>query len=210
MRRQIAGMGPGHARHRHLGEVVEGRDAIVVLVVLRGAVRHLHQQAAGPGDQQRQGVVGGDEMGVDRQVEHVQPLRQVVLPHRAVPLDQTIGTPDVVDQDVEAPLLGPDAGDECRDLVRHQMVDANRDADAAGGLDQFRRLLDRLGPGALGRAVAGGAPGDIDRGARRPSSTAMPRPAPRVPPATRATFPARRIAPSSVNVFINDRSVILD
>ena len=49
-------MRPGHADHRGLGEIVEGRQPVVLGIVLGGAVGHLDQEPAGPLDQQRQRV----------------------------------------------------------------------------------------------------------------------------------------------------------
>jgi hypothetical protein len=97
---------------------------------------------------------------------------------------------------VEPPLLGADALDQLFDLCGDQMIDANRDAVAAGCGNQLGGVLDGLGPGVFGLAVAGRAAGDVDRRPRCPSSTAMPRPAPRVAPATKATLPASDIDPS--------------
>ena len=72
-------------------------------VVVAGAVGHLDDQPAGLADQQRQREVAGDQVRVDRQAQHPQPLLEVVLPHRRVPLEQQLAAPDVVDQHVEPP-----------------------------------------------------------------------------------------------------------
>ena len=113
MRRQILGMRPRHAGHRRLGEIVEGREPIVVGIVLGRAVGHLDQQAARALDQQRQGVMRGDQMRIDAEPQHAQAVLEIMLPDRLVPLEQLFAAPDVVDEDVEPALLGADALDQC-------------------------------------------------------------------------------------------------
>jgi hypothetical protein len=137
------------------------------VVVVGGAVGHLDRQAARVADQQRQQVVAGDQVGVDRQPEQVQPVVQVVLPHRRVPLVQRLAAPHVVDQHVEPPLLAVDPLGQRLDLGRIQVVHPHRDAGAAGPRDQLGRLLDRLGPvqlrATLTRRSAGAVHGRADR-----------------------------------------------
>src|SRR5690606_9978858 len=55
--------------------------------------------------------------------------------------------------------------DERRPLLRHEMVDAHRDAPAAGRIDELGRLLDRLGTRVFRAVLAGCPAGHIDRGA---------------------------------------------
>jgi hypothetical protein len=124
-------MSPGHARHRHLGEVIERVDPVVVRVVRGGAVRHLDQETACPLDQQRQRVVRRDQMRVHAKTEHAQAVLEVVLPDGLVPLFEILSAPHVVDEDVETALLRADASDQRFDLVRDEMIDLNSDAVAA-------------------------------------------------------------------------------
>ena len=55
-------------------------------------------------------------MGVDGEPEQAQPVLEVVLPDRLVPLEQLLATPDVVHQDVEPAAFRSDPGDERLDL----------------------------------------------------------------------------------------------
>ena len=114
VRRELLGLREREPEHRRLGQVVEGREAVVRGVVLERAVGHLDDEAARPADQQRQREVAGDQVRVDREAQQPQAAVEVVLPHRRVPLGQLLAAPDVVDEDVEAALLGVDARDERR------------------------------------------------------------------------------------------------
>ena len=165
---QLLGLGPRQPGHRRLGEVVEQVHAEVVGVVLGGAVGDLDDQAAGVADQQRQRVVAGDQVGVDREPEQPEPVVEVVLPHRRVPLEQVLGAPDVVDEHVEAVVVGVDPLDQAADLLGLEVVDRHRDALAARRRHHLGRLLDRLRPVDLGPALAGAAAGRVDGGARLP------------------------------------------
>ncbi|GLZ48172.1 hypothetical protein Acsp06_43570 [Actinomycetospora sp. NBRC 106375] len=167
---------PRHAVHGDLGEVVEGRDAVVRGVVLRGAVGDLDEEPAGAPDQQRQGEVGGGEVGVHCEVQHPHAVVEVVLPHGLVPPDELLAAPDVVDQHVEAPLVAVDPLDESADLVVDEVVDRDGDAHTAGSLDELRGLLDRLGAVVLRAAPTSAAPGDVDRGTRSPELDRDPSP----------------------------------
>ena len=97
-------------------------------------------------------------MGVDAEPQQAQAVLQIVLPDRLVPLEELLAAPDVVDQNVEPPLLGPDALDQRPHLGGNQMVDPDRDALAAGFRDQLGRLLDGLRPGVFGRLAARRSP----------------------------------------------------
>ena len=88
----------------------------MVGVVVGGAVGDLDDEPAGAADQQRQRVVARDQVRVDREPQQPQAGVEVVLPHRRVPLEEVLGAPDVVDEHVEAAVLGVDALDERRDL----------------------------------------------------------------------------------------------
>ena len=72
---------------------------------------------------------------------------------------------DAVDEDVEPAVLAGDAGEERFDLGLDRVIDAHRDAGAAGGRHHRRGLVDRLRP-VVGRRVAGDtAAGAVDDGA---------------------------------------------
>jgi hypothetical protein len=138
----------------------------VLGVVLGGAVGHLDVQAAGAAQQQRQRVVGGDEVGVEGEAQQPQPALEVVLPERRAPLEEVLGAPDVVDEHVEAAVVGVDALDEPRHLVGVQVVDRDGDALAAGRGDQLGGLLDRLRAVDLGAPLARAAARRVDGRAR--------------------------------------------
>ena len=154
---------PGHAVHRHLGEVVERVDPVVVGVVGGGAVGHLDEEAARAFEHQRQGVVRGDQVGVDGEPEEAEAVREVVLPDRLVPLEEPLAAPDVVDEDVEPARLRPDPRDERRDRLRVEVVDGDGGGTPARGRDQLGGLLDRLGAVVFGARRPRRAAGDIDR-----------------------------------------------
>ena len=103
-----------------------------------------------------------DQVRVDRQAQHSQTVVEAVLPHRRVPLRQLLAAPDVVDQHVEAALLGVDALDERLDLRRLQVVDLGRDPGAACGVDELGGLLDRLRPVVLRAPVPRRSTGAVD------------------------------------------------
>ena len=123
------------------------------------------------------------------EAQRAQPDVERRLPHRLVPLHRG-GAPDVVDEDVEGALLGVDALDERRHLLRLEVVDLHGDALPAGLVDELGRLLDRLRPVHL-RSLRPASCARCSRRWRRPhrAATAIPRPAARVAPATSATRP---------------------
>lgn len=58
---------------------------------------------------------------------------------------QQLAAPDVVDEDVDVPLLAPDPFSQGFHLVRVEMVDSDGDTGAAELCDELGSLLDRLG-----------------------------------------------------------------
>jgi hypothetical protein len=117
---------------------------------------------------------------VDAHAKHAQPALEIVLPEVLVPLGVAVAAEDVVDEDVQAPVLTIDASDEVGDLVGLEVIDAEGLAFAAGLSQEVACLLDRLGTVHLRWAVdpaaaAGGVhvrPGppelDGDRASRAP------------------------------------------
>ena len=71
-----------------------------------------------------------------------------------------------------------------------QVVDLDRDPVPAGRVDQLGGLLDRLGPVHLRALLPVVRPVQYTVAPAAPSWTAMPRPAPRLAPATSATLPS--------------------
>jgi hypothetical protein len=177
---------PAHVR---LDQVVEEADYLAVGGVdLGGAVGHLHQQSPVAAQQQRQGGVGGDEVGVHPHAQHPQATGQVVLPHRGVPLCVAVAAEDVVDQDIQSAVLGP--------------TRSTRAATAAGSSWSTTRAVPCPPAAASSSPVSSIVSGrpiserPVTRLLRpvaytyspaRANSTAMVRPAPRVAPATSAT-----------------------
>src|SRR4029453_6973123 len=149
---------PAHVR---LDQVVEESHPLPVAGVdLGGAVGHLDQQPPVPTQQQRQGGVGGDDVGVHTHAQHAQATGQVVLPQRPVPLRVAVAAEDVVDQDVQPSLLGLDPGDQVGHGPRVLVVDDQGGALPAGGGHAVTGVLDRLWPSDLrpagGPAAAAG------------------------------------------------------
>ena len=70
------------------------------------------------------------------------------------------------------------------------MVDPDGDALPARLVDEFGRLLDRLGAIVLGALGARRPPRYVDRSPGRAELDRYPAPCPARPPATRATFPS--------------------
>ena len=93
-------------------------------------------------------------------------MSSVGLPDRLVPLHRG-GAPDVVHEDVQRALLGVDARDQRAHLLGHEVVDLDRDAAAAGRVDERGGLLDRLRPVHLRPLRARRAPGAVDGRAGR-------------------------------------------
>jgi hypothetical protein len=161
VRLQLVREREGHAGHRVLHQVVEERDAVVRGVVLGGAVRHFHYQTAGRLDQQRQREVAGDGVCVDAEPHRAQPVLEVGFPDGLVPLHPG-AAPDVVDQDVQAPLFGANALDEALDLRRDEVIYADGDACATSAIDQLGGLVDGFRPVHLRPLCARRSPGDVD------------------------------------------------
>src|SRR5688572_14604149 len=163
----------------------------MVVVIVGRAIGHLDDQSTRMLDQQGQCEVAGDDVCVDGEPQQVQPAGQGMLPYGYIPLGQPLPSPDVVDQDIQAAVLARDTRYQGLHLRRVQMIDLHGDALAASVLHQLGRLFNRFGTVILGTLRARGATSEVHRGSSRPSSTAMPRPAPRVAPATNATLPLR-------------------
>src|SRR6187455_2979323 len=75
------------------------------------------------------------QMRLDPEPQNPQAFLQVELPYRRVPLRwstlQHFGAPDVVDEHVDAAMLGTDTCGQSRDLRRFEMVDGDGTAPAA-------------------------------------------------------------------------------
>ena len=76
-----------------------------------------------------------------------------------------VAAPRVVDEHVEAAVVGLDARDERLDLRRVGVIADDADPGAAAGADLRRGVLDGAGHVVGARARARRAPGDVDRGA---------------------------------------------
>jgi hypothetical protein len=78
--------------------------------------------------------VRGDEVSVDAQPQYSQAVVEVVFPDRPVPRRRVtlehLGTPDVVDQEVDSAVVVPDAIGERLHLRRLEVVDLDGNTDA--------------------------------------------------------------------------------
>src|SRR5439155_13686828 len=197
MRSKLLRLRPSHANDGGLGEIIEERQPVVCIVVIGSAVGHLDDQAAGILDQERQCEVARDDVRIDGEPQHAQPPFEGVLPHGHVPFDQKVRPPHIVDQDVQATLLTLDTRHQRLHLRRVQMIDLHGDAPAATCCTSS--AVSSIVSGRLysERCVRVVRPVRYTMAPAAPSSTAMPRPAPRVAPATNATLP------SSMRVIIH-------
>jgi hypothetical protein len=160
-------MCPRHARHRHLGKIVERREPVVIGVIVGSAVGHLDQESARTLDHERQRVVGGDQMRIDTEPEHVQAVLKIMLPDGLVPFHELLSAPHVVDKDVKPARFGADFLNQPFDLVGDAMIDPDGDAPAARSLDELCRFLDGFRPAIFGWVIACCPPGHVDRCAGR-------------------------------------------
>src|SRR4051812_28053854 len=90
----------------------------------------------------------GDDVRLERGVDDVEAALQRDLPELHLvppPVEPRVAAPDVVDQDVEPPLLPADAGDETAHLRRFAMIGADGDRASAVAHDQLRGLVDCFG-----------------------------------------------------------------
>ncbi len=150
VRRQLVAQREGESVDGDLGEVVEDRDPVVLGVVVVGPVGELDEQAAAPSDEQWRQRVRRDQVGVDGEAQQPEPIGQVALPDRPVPVGratlQPLAAPDVVDEDVEAAVVAVDPVAQPAHLIGVEVVDGDRDAGATRRVDELGGLLDRLGP----------------------------------------------------------------
>ncbi len=175
VRRELDALREGEADDGGLGQVVEHRVSVVLGVVLLRAVGHLDDQPAGVADQQRQREVARNEVRVDREAEHPQPVLEVVLPDGRVPLEELFSAPDVVHEHIETPAFGIDPLDERLDLARLEMVDCHRDPTAPGAPSRARRFP-RSSPGGCTPNVARRCCGPCSRPSRLPLRARPPCP----------------------------------
>jgi hypothetical protein len=93
-------------------------------------------------------------MRLDAEPQNPQALLQVELPDRRIPLRrpalQHFSAPDVVDEHVDAAVLGADMFGQRCDLRRFEMIDGDGYTLAAQTGHQLGGLLDRLGPVIVG------------------------------------------------------------
>ena len=146
---ELVALGERQPVHGGLGEVEEHRGAEVLGVVLPRAVGDLDDETAGVPDEQAERAAAGDEVGEVPGLEQPHPAVEFVLPQRGVELDVGL-SPDVVDEDVEAPVHVLDPVEERGHLCDVPVVDDRGMRGAPGGADELRRLLDGLLPVVVG------------------------------------------------------------
>ncbi len=131
------------------------------------AVADLHDQSVPGLDQQRQRMVRGDEMRLDPVAHDPQRVLERVLPHALDPAGERIAAPDVVDEHVEAAVLGADPVHQRRDVRRIGVVAADGNPGPACGVDPLGGALDRLRSVHLRALLARGAAAAVDGGSER-------------------------------------------
>ena len=154
-------MAVGEPVDRDLGQVVEHRQPVVVVVETLCPVGYFDQQSARLSDHQRQQVMRRDEVCVDTQPQDPQAVGEVVLPDRPIPLLRSaledLRAPDVVDEDVYRTVLAGDTVRKPAHCGGIEVVDLHRDAGATELRDEFGGFLDRFRPVVVGLFVAGHA-----------------------------------------------------
>src|ERR1700737_3948691 len=70
---------------------------------------------------------------------------------------------DVVDEDVETPLLALDSIEKLLDFLRLRVIDANSDSDATTAIDHLGGLVNRFRPLLRDQISARAASGAVDR-----------------------------------------------
>jgi hypothetical protein len=153
-------------------------------------VADLHDQPVPGLDQQRQRVVRGDQMRLDAVAHDPQRVVERVLPHALDPAGERVAAPDVVDQHVQAAVLGPDPVHQRRDVGCSSVVAADGYPGPARGVDPLRGALDRLRSVHLRAPAAGRAAAAVDSGAERPE---LDSDRPAATPGGAATKPTRPV-----------------
>src|SRR3954451_4442300 len=101
----------------------------------------------------------GDQVCVYAEPKYSQPVDKVVLPYRAIPRRRTtlenLGTPDVVDEDVDRAVFALNPITKSLHRSDIEMVDLNRDSFAAELSDQISGLLDCFGTVVVGLRISG-------------------------------------------------------
>src|SRR5262245_10010835 len=98
-------LGERQAIHRRLCQIVEHRESVPRRVVFGRSVGYLDQEPTWATNQEGQEVVGGNQVGIDREPENPKPFLEIHLPDRFVPVGwstlELLGAPNVIDQDVD-------------------------------------------------------------------------------------------------------------
>ena len=136
--------------HGHFREVIEDRDPVSRGVVVPGPVGHLDQKATRSRDEQRQKMVGGDDVGFDAEPKDPQSFVKLELPDWSVPVGratfQSLGPPDVVHEDVDVAVRFAYSVCQAADVLGVEMIGDDRYAVSAQRRDELGGFLDRLGP----------------------------------------------------------------
>ena len=86
--------------------------------------------------------MGSDDVGVDGLPEHAQAVIEIDGPKRLAPFGESVTTPDVVDEDVEAVVAALDERSKLPYFGGDFVVDSYGYAVAAGGGDQVGSFFD--------------------------------------------------------------------
>ena len=167
---EFAGHGEGQADDGDFHQVVEKIAAVVEGVAIGDFENNRAGFAAagafrfGAAEHQRNGEVGRDDVRVDGLFEHAEAVIEVGVPEGLAEFGEGVAAPDVVDEDVETVMAALDEGDELFHLPGIGVINANRNAAAASGGDEFRGFFDGFGPAGSGAAFARAAAGAINGG----------------------------------------------
>ncbi len=125
---------------------VDFREVVIQIaaIVEAVAVGDLDDQAILVFNHQRDSVMRVDDVRVDPRLQNLQSDVQRDVP-RALPLIQRIAV-DVVDENVETPLLAFNPIEKLLHFVRLRVIDANSDSDSTLRTDHLRGLVDCLRP----------------------------------------------------------------
>lgn len=158
---QFTAHGEGEPDHGSLDLVVKNIAAIVERV----AVRDFEDDRALAAKHQWHGKVRRDDVGMESLLEHLQAFFEVHLPERLGKFREGIAAPDIVDENVQAFVALFDGSDKFFYLGRLGVIDAQGNAEATRGGDEFRGFLDGLWTAGSGAMAPGASSRTVDRGA---------------------------------------------
>ena len=156
---------PRHAGDGVLRQIVEKIPQVRKRLKIRGRA---HDQPAAPGQHQRHSQPSGCEVGADAGREHSIPQVEGLLPEgyegKRPALAVLVASPHVVDEEVETPMIVPDAVEERYDVRINGVVALHGDSAAAADRHFVGSLVNRAGHVVRGRSAVDASAGHINRG----------------------------------------------